>query len=388
MSVGVSSPPAKRPSSRPISAPASAAESIREESWKGRAEASQASWPASSSSSSARWAMPPCRSPKSAGLRSPKRRQSACDSSISGISRTSRAWMRIQPQFREDCSPAIRPFSQSTTGTPHSASMSAAVTPTTPPPMTTTSAASGSGRSGPAGNSGASFMPRSMRQPQSGAQPRNRPGYCCPKLRGSGIRSRRFRIARHRPSSPNRLPSQPDCRAIRIQGETGCVHAAAQAEGLSMEGPLHFVMFCHVPHALREALSFRSCISFLHRAPFRSLPSTPRRLGHPQAAGPFLRAYPARAPVPACTRLAPARFAHLIARARRRTHFACPLPPGSFFGPQPLLPSAEIGIGGSLTAPPLPHHRAYGSVHGGSTDLSCGTASQGGEAEPVEEGIG
>jgi hypothetical protein len=27
-----------------------------------------------------------------------------------------------------------------------------------------------------------------------------------------------------------------------------------------------------------------------------------------------------------------------------------------------------IGIGGSLTAPPLPHHRAYGSVHGGSAD--------------------
>ena len=25
-----------------------------------------------------------------------------------------------------------------------------------------------------------------------------------------------------------------------------------------------------------------------------------------------------------------------------------------------------IGIGGSLSAPPLPHHRAYGSVHGGS----------------------
>jgi hypothetical protein len=25
-----------------------------------------------------------------------------------------------------------------------------------------------------------------------------------------------------------------------------------------------------------------------------------------------------------------------------------------------------IGIGGSLAAPPLPHHRAYGSVHGGS----------------------
>ena len=27
----------------------------------------------------------------------------------------------------------------------------------------------------------------------------------------------------------------------------------------------------------------------------------------------------------------------------------------------------RIGIGGSLAAPPLPHHRAYGSVHGGST---------------------
>src|SRR5258705_2988558 len=26
----------------------------------------------------------------------------------------------------------------------------------------------------------------------------------------------------------------------------------------------------------------------------------------------------------------------------------------------------EIGIGGSLAAPPLPHHRTYGSVYGGS----------------------
>ena len=31
---------------------------------------------------------------------------------------------------------------------------------------------------------------------------------------------------------------------------------------------------------------------------------------------------------------------------------------------------SAIGIGGSLTAPPLPHHRAYGSVHGGSTESS------------------
>src|ERR1700682_4236869 len=30
-----------------------------------------------------------------------------------------------------------------------------------------------------------------------------------------------------------------------------------------------------------------------------------------------------------------------------------------------------IGIGGSLAAPALPHHRAYGSVHGGSR--SCAT---------------
>ena len=33
---------------------------------------------------------------------------------------------------------------------------------------------------------------------------------------------------------------------------------------------------------------------------------------------------------------------------------------------------SKIGIGGSLAAPPLPHHRAYGSVHGGSIRLSFG----------------
>ena len=88
--------------------------------------------------------------------------------------------------------------------------------------------------------------------------------------------------------------------------------------GRFVEGPLHCVMFCHVPHAVAEALRFRSCISFLPRAPFRSVPSAPRRPGRPRAAGQFLRAYPACAPVPARARLAPARFAHLIARARRR----------------------------------------------------------------------
>ena len=30
---------------------------------------------------------------------------------------------------------------------------------------------------------------------------------------------------------------------------------------------------------------------------------------------------------------------------------------------------AEIGIGAGLAARPLPHHRAYGSVHGGSDRL-------------------
>jgi hypothetical protein len=32
----------------------------------------------------------------------------------------------------------------------------------------------------------------------------------------------------------------------------------------------------------------------------------------------------------------------------------------------------EIGIGGNLAVPPLPHHRTYGSVYGGSSDYSTG----------------
>jgi len=32
--------------------------------------------------------------------------------------------------------------------------------------------------------------------------------------------------------------------------------------------------------------------------------------------------------------------------------------------------SKSIGIGRGLAAPSLPHHRAYGSVHGGSMDIS------------------
>src|SRR5215211_90934 len=35
---------------------------------------------------------------------------------------------------------------------------------------------------------------------------------------------------------------------------------------------------------------------------------------------------------------------------------------------KPVNTTHGIGIGGSLAAPPLPHHRTYGSVYGGSVD--------------------
>ena len=44
---------------------------------------------------------------------------------------------------------------------------------------------------------------------------------------------------------------------------------------------------------------------------------------------------------------------------------ACPK--SANFGSSPF----EIGIGGSLAAPPLPHHRTYGSVYGGSLDYAA-----------------
>ncbi len=47
-----------------------------------------------------------------------------------------------------------------------------------------------------------------------------------------------------------------------------------------------------------------------------------------------------------------------------------------------LVLRAEIGIGGRLATPPLPHHRTYGSVSGGSVDYAnCGVAT---EAKPSE----
>jgi len=49
-------------------------------------------------------------------------------------------------------------------------------------------------------------------------------------------------------------------------------------------------------------------------------------------------------------------------------------------------PSADgvacgIGIGGGLAAAPLPHHRAYGSVHGGSLDKRCLVPTRVGRAQ-------
>jgi hypothetical protein len=48
----------------------------------------------------------------------------------------------------------------------------------------------------------------------------------------------------------------------------------------------------------------------------------------------------------------------------------------------------EIGIGGSLATPPLPHHRAYGSVHGGSTELSGMACGNGCEAVRAKKALG
>jgi len=45
---------------------------------------------------------------------------------------------------------------------------------------------------------------------------------------------------------------------------------------------------------------------------------------------------------------------------------------GSDLGPVMAYEALKIGIGGSLSAPPLPHHRTYGSVYGGSR--SCANA--------------
>ena len=65
------------------------------------------------------------------------------EASAKGTSSERRLVFRIHPKLREDCSPAILPFSSTTTGTLRSASVKAAVNPTMPPPMMTTVVACG-----------------------------------------------------------------------------------------------------------------------------------------------------------------------------------------------------------------------------------------------------
>ena len=69
----------------------------------------------------------------------------------------------------------------------------------------------------------------------------------------------------------------------------------------------------------------------------------------------FVRVARVRAYGAAGGRNAAARFARLIARARRHTHLACPFPPGSFSRPQPSL-SAETPKGGPRGAASLYFH--------------------------------
>ena len=120
----------------------------------------------------------------------------------------------------------------------------------------------------------------------------------------------------------------PDC-ARETQGAR-----PLRKRGGSWKDPCNVSCFVMFPMPSREALRFRSCISFLRRVPFRSCSvRAAAGLGDPRAAGQFLRAYPACAPVPARACLAPARFAHLIARARRRAHVSPSFPPEFFSAP-------------------------------------------------------
>ena len=67
---------------------------------------------------------------------------------------------------------------------------------------------------------------------------------------------------------------------------------------------------------------------------------------------PVLRAFRVCGRAGPRARIAAARFARVIARARRRTHLARPFPPGSFSRPQPSL-SAETPKGGPRGAASL-----------------------------------
>ncbi len=93
-------------------------------------------------------------------------------------------------------------------------------------------------------------------------------------------------------------------------------------------------MFCHAM-SCSPCPRRRFAVPFLHIAPPLALRSDPVRSSRrrPARRNP-VSARIACAPVRGRGRVsAPARFAHLIARARRRTHLARPFPPGSFSRP-------------------------------------------------------
>src|SRR5579884_2598865 len=125
--------------------------------------------------------MPHWRKPVSAPTRSFMPCHNRRLSMISGISRGSRAILRHQPQLRLDCSPAMCPFSHSTTETPFSARNRAVLTPMMPPPMTTTSACAGTASSERTGSTrGAMACPypsldRRMREVRDAVEPQRMP---------------------------------------------------------------------------------------------------------------------------------------------------------------------------------------------------------------------
>ena len=129
----------------------------------------------------------------------------------------------------------------------------------------------------------------------------------------------------------------PPCPLGLPDSYTGCRSFALHVPQPSRRGSWKTSVFCH-------ELSCSPCrrrsfaVPFLHIVPpSRSVPPPSVRavagLDAPWRRDPVLRAFRACAPAPACARLAPARFAHLIARARRRTHVSRPFPPELFSAP-------------------------------------------------------
>ena len=104
-------------------------------------------------------------------------------------------------------------------------------------------------------------------------------------------------------------------------------------------------MFCHVRHApptfCRPVPAYRTSLA-LRSDPVRS---SRRRPAARRGGTLFPRVSPVRPCAGAGGRIAAARLARLIARARRRAHLARPFPPGAFSAPSRSL-SAETPKGG------------------------------------------